>query len=104
MRIIFGDINYTYIVLIPKMKNASYLKDFRPISLLNIIYKLFSKILCNRIQKVLPSLIHVSQSASVAGRLITDNTIIAFESFHNLLSRSDMGFRYIELKLDMRKA
>lgn len=80
------------------------MKDFRPISLCNILYKLLSKVLCNRLHCVLPSIVDMSQSAFVPGRLITDNATVNFEGFHSMFTNKVRSFNYMGLKLDMRKA
>ena len=75
-------LNHTYIVFIPKVKSPENCKDFRPISLCNVVFKIITKTLANRFQSILPHIIHETQSAFVPGRLITDNALIAFETFH----------------------
>lgn len=91
-----SELNYTYIVFIPKVQQASHMKDFYPISLCNILYKLLSKVLCKRLRKVLPD---VDQSAFVKGRLITDNSFI-IQEFHNLFKNKLWFYQYMGLKLD----
>lgn len=81
-RIMPEGVNDTAIVLIPKVDQPMKLKDFRPISLCNVLYKVVSKCLVNRLRPLLDELVSQSQSAFVPGRMITDNALLAFECFH----------------------
>lgn len=74
--------NETVIALIPKKKKLEKMRDFCPISLCNIIYKIAAKAIANRWRKVLDEFIDVNQSVFIPGRLITDNILIAFECMH----------------------
>ena len=97
-------INDTYICMIPKTKNPLKITDYRPISLCNVIYKLISKVLANRLKKILHSVINEAQSAFVPGRLIKNNVVVAFETMHSIAKRKKGKVRSMAIKLDMSKA
>lgn len=60
-----SEINSTWIVLIPKVSNSLHMNQFRPISLCNILYKIISKMLVNRLQSVIHCCIDEAQSVFV---------------------------------------
>ena len=60
-----AEINRTNITLAPKTKNSTKMTEFRPISLSNVIYKLISNVLANRLKTILPQIIIENQSASL---------------------------------------
>ncbi|CAL1372090.1 unnamed protein product [Linum trigynum] len=96
------EVNCTILALIPKVPNANTMKNFRPISCCNLVYKCISKIIANRLKKVLPKIISPNQSAFIKGRLITDNIIMANELV-KWYRRKNISPR-CALKIDIMKA
>ncbi|XP_074336620.1 uncharacterized protein LOC141673779 [Apium graveolens] len=101
---LFEGINETNIVLIPKKKNPTMLTDLRPISLCNVLMKVITKVLANRMKGLLEEVISDTQSAFIPGRLISDNIMISYEIMHYLKRKSRGKEGYMALKLDMSKA
>jgi len=58
--------NATFIALIPKKKGAKELRDFRPISLIGSIYKILSKVLTERLKRVMSKLVNSQQLAIIS--------------------------------------
>ncbi|KAG7559049.1 Reverse transcriptase zinc-binding domain [Arabidopsis thaliana x Arabidopsis arenosa] len=98
------DWNHTNLCLIPKIKQPKTMKDFRPISLCNVIYKIISKILVKRLKSVLSSVVSENQAAFIPGRHITDNVFIAHEVFHSLRVKKRCAKDYMAVKTDISKA
>ncbi|KAA3480901.1 reverse transcriptase [Gossypium australe] len=96
-------INVTEIVLIPKTTNPISLVNFRPISLCSVLYKIVAKAIVNRLQGVMGLCIDEVQSAFVPGRVITDNTLVAYEILHTFRKKRTGKKGFVALKLDMSK-
>ena len=103
-RSILKSINHTFITLIPTIQNPEKVTDFRPISLCNVIYKIISKVLANRLKPMLHSIISKTQNAFIVDRLITDNILIVFESLHHMKTNCTRKKGFMAMKLDMSKA
>lgn len=78
--------------------------DLRPISLCNVVYKIISKVLANRLKRLIDSIISETQSAFIPDRLITDNIMVAFEVMHYMKRKQKGKDNWMTLKLDMSNA
>jgi hypothetical protein len=94
-------LNFALITVIPKEKDARIMNKFRPISLLNCSYKIFTKVLTNRIGGVVDRLIESNQAAFTKGRFILESVVITHEVLHSVYHAKQRGF---VLKLDYEKA
>lgn len=94
-------INYGIITLLPKTKEASMIQQFRPICLLNCLYKWFTKCLTLRVEPVVGRIIHRSQTAFLKGRNIMNSILALHEILHETKCKKQIG---VVLKLDSEKA
>ena len=63
-----------------------------------------SKVLANRLKRILAEVLNECQSAFVPGRQITDNVLVAFETMHCINGRRKVKEALIALKLYLSKA
>lgn len=75
-------LNRALICLIPKVKDSSSIKEYRPINLLNCSYKIFTKVLSNRLFLVLDRLIGSNHIVFHKERHILDGVMTAHEVLH----------------------
>lgn len=92
------------IVLAPKGDNPETIKDLRPISLCNVLYKTISKVLANRLKPLIGSFISLDQAAFVPTRSIMDNALSTFEILHFMKCKHKGKKGEVALKLDISKA
>lgn len=98
-----NNLNDTFLVLIPKIDHPEVPAHFRPIGLCNVIYKIITKTIVNRIKPLLPQITSSTQTSFVPGRQITDNIVIVQEVLHTM-KRKHGAKSYMALKIDFKKA
>lgn len=96
-----GGLNSSFIALIPKIKGAKQITDFMPISLMNCVMKLLTKVLASRLRGVMDMLISENQTVFIKGRQMTEGILLMSEMYASLRAKNSEG---VILKLDFTKA
>ncbi|GJZ03380.1 putative RNA-directed DNA polymerase, eukaryota, reverse transcriptase zinc-binding domain protein [Tanacetum coccineum] len=93
--------NPSFITLVPKNPDPLGFSDYKPSSLIGCVYKIISKILANRLAKVIKSVIGPNQSAFIVGRQILDGCLIA----NGIIRMASMDkTKLLLFKVDFKKA
>jgi retron-type reverse transcriptase len=90
-----------YITLIPKVSNPEGVNDYRPITLLNCVLKIITKLLANILQKIVLRIVHKNQYGFLKGRTIQDCLAWAFEFIYQCEKSNQ---EILLIKLDFAKA
>lgn len=88
-------------LIFKKRGDKKDLKKWRPISLLNVDYKIISKVLTTRLSHVISPVVHPDQTCSVPGRSISSNVILLRDIFDYIERTDEAG---ILVSLDQQKA
>ena len=94
-------LNFGVITLIPKKENAVQIQQYRPICLLNVSFKIFTKVATNRMTSVAQNVIRPSQAAFMPGRHILEGVVVLHETIHELYRKIMDG---VIFKIDFEKA
>jgi hypothetical protein len=93
-------LNFATLTLIPKVEDASEMRNFRPISLLNCSFKIFGRLLTTRLEKICDRIVAQEQGAFIRVRYILESVVIAHKIVHSLHKSKESG---VIIKLDYEK-
>jgi hypothetical protein len=95
------NLNFGIITLLPKQNEVTHIRQYRPICLLNVSFKIFTKMDVNRITGIAEKVVSPSQSAFMPGRNIMEGVVMLHETIHELHRKKMNG---VILKLNFEKA
>jgi hypothetical protein len=94
-------LNFGTIILLPKQKDVKAIRQYRPICLLNVSFKIFTKVATNRLTTIAQKIIRPTQTTFLSGRNIMESAVILHETLHELHSKKKDG---VIFKIDFEKA
>lgn len=94
-------LNFGTVILLPKKEDAIQIQQYRPICLLNVNFKIFTKIATLRISKIAHTVIKPTQTAFMPGRHILEGVVVLHETIHELKSKNMDG---VIFKIDFEKS
>ena len=77
-------LNFRTITLLPKKVEAICIEQFRPICLLNVSFKIFTKVGTNRLTWIAHSVVQSSQTAFMPGRHTLEGVVVLHETIREI--------------------
>src|SRR6266508_3916217 len=93
-------LNFGEIILLPKINDAERIQQYRPICLLNVSFKIFTKAATIRLNSVVDHVVRSTQMAFMQGRNILDGVVILHEIVHEMHRKNLNG---VIFKIDFEK-
>jgi hypothetical protein len=93
-------LNFGIITLLPKQKEATHIKQVRPICLVNVSFKIFTKVMVNRMTGIATKVINPSHTTFIPEWNIMEGVVMLYETIHELHRKKMSG---VILKLDFEK-
>jgi hypothetical protein len=93
-------LNYGVITLVLKVREANCIKHYKSICLLNVDFKIFPKLLMNRLTPMARKLINPNHAAFIKGRNILERVVILHEVIHEFRRSGKHGMLF---KIDVEK-
>ena len=94
-------LNFGVITLIPKVAGASEIRQFRPITVINVIFRILAKGYAIRVAPIADRITHPDRSAFIQGRYILDGVLVFHEALHEVHSKH---LKAVFMKLNFHKA
>jgi hypothetical protein len=93
-------LNFGTIILLPKSREATWIQQYIQICLLNVSFKIFTKVATNRISQIAQKVISPSQTTFLLGQNIMEGVIVLHETIHEIHRKKQDG---LILKIDFEK-
>jgi hypothetical protein len=94
-------LNFGTIILIPKCREVVTIQQYRPICLLSVSFKKFTKVAMNRVTEVAKKVISPTQTTFLPGRNTMEDVIVLHKTIHEIHRKKQDG---VILKIDFEKA
>lgn len=98
-----SQMNHSYITLVLKVDTPEKVSQFQPISLSNVVVRIISYIIANRLRLVIDKLVSAEQCSFIPGQQASDNVIVAQEILHTM-QKNHSKARYDDSKNRLRKS
>lgn len=93
------NVNRGFIKLLPKVGDRSLVKNWRPITLLNLSYKIIAKLLARRIAEITKNIVSITQTGFIKGRYILENLITSWKAMNSAkASRQDVAMILVDFE------